>query len=214
MFPYESGQLIPWDGFRDRFPSTAEYLSRHRGVLDRRDRGRMRGPSWYGYSRNQALTIMETSKLLTPDYYAHASFSYDSTGHAFFCGGGAGGYGIVVADRVDPRTILGVLNSKLLGWYLQKISMRAYQTAMMYTKKYLVQLPIADGLVREPSVHLAGLVQRMLDLHQQLASAKTPVDKTALQRQIDATDRQIDQLVYELYGLTDDEIRIVEQATA
>jgi hypothetical protein len=41
----------------------------------------------------------------------------------------------------------------------------------------------------------------------------TPVDKTALQSQIDATDRQIDQLVYELYGLTDDEIRIVEEAT-
>ena len=36
----------------------------------------------------------------------------------------------------------------------------------------------------------------------------------AIQRQIDATDRQIDQFVYELYGLTDDEIRIVEDATA
>jgi type II restriction/modification system DNA methylase subunit YeeA len=41
----------------------------------------------------------------------------------------------------------------------------------------------------------------------------TPVDKTALQRQIDATDRQIDRLVYKLYNLTDDEIRIVEEAT-
>ena len=34
----------------------------------------------------------------------------------------------------------------------------------------------------------------------------------AVQRQIDATDKQIDQLVYELYGLTDDEIKIVEEA--
>ena len=40
-----------------------------------------------------------------------------------------------------------------------------------------------------------------------------PTDKTAVQRQIDATDRQIDQLVYELYGLTEDEISIVEEAT-
>ena len=38
-------------------------------------------------------------------------------------------------------------------------------------------------------------------------------DKTELQRQIDATDGQIDRLVYELYGLTEDEIRIVEEAT-
>ncbi len=38
-------------------------------------------------------------------------------------------------------------------------------------------------------------------------------NKTAIQRQIDATDRQIDRLVYELYDLTDEEIRIVEEAT-
>ena len=35
-------------------------------------------------------------------------------------------------------------------------------------------------------------------------------EKTALQRQIDATDRQVDQLVYELYGLTEEEVKIVE----
>jgi hypothetical protein len=45
-------------------------------------------------------------------------------------------------------------------------------------------------------------------------SARTADDKTALERQIDATDRQIDGLVYELYGLTDEEIKLVEEATA
>ena len=40
------------------------------------------------------------------------------------------------------------------------------------------------------------------------------LEQTALQRQIDATDRRIDALVYQLYGLSDDEIRIVEEATA
>jgi hypothetical protein len=46
------------------------------------------------------------------------------------------------------------------------------------------------------------------------SAAKTPQERSVLQRQIDATDRQIDQLVYELYGLTDAEIRIVEAANA
>ena len=36
------------------------------------------------------------------------------------------------------------------------------------------------------------------------------VERTAPGRQIETTDRQIDRLVYDLYGLTDDEIRIVE----
>jgi len=43
-----------------------------------------------------------------------------------------------------------------------------------------------------------------------LPQAKTDHDKTLLQRQITTTDHQIDQLVYELYGLSDDEIAIVE----
>ena len=49
-----------------------------------------------------------------------------------------------------------------------------------------------------------------LSLHQQLSSAKTPNDKTYLQRQFDTTDAQIDALVYELYRLTEEEIRLVE----
>lgn len=70
---------------------------------------------------------------------------------------------------------------------------------------------------------MIGLVDRMLALHKQLHAAKRERDKELLQRHppsqglrrtgIDATDRQIDQLVYELYGLTDREIRIVEEAT-
>jgi hypothetical protein len=50
----------------------------------------------------------------------------------------------------------------------------------------------------------------MLLLNKQLPEAKTDHENTSLQRQINATDQQIDQLVYELYGLTEEEIKIVE----
>ena len=50
------------------------------------------------------------------------------------------------------------------------------------------------------------LVQRLLDLHKQLPESSQASRKTALQRQIEATDGQIDALVYELYGLTEEEI--------
>ena len=60
---------------------------------------------------------------------------------------------------------------------------------------------------------MVALVERMLALHEQLAAARTPTAKTTLQRQIDATDRQIDRLVYELYELTEEEIGIVEGPT-
>jgi hypothetical protein len=57
---------------------------------------------------------------------------------------------------------------------------------------------------------MVELVEQMLDLNKQLAGAKAPQTKTVLQRQVDTTDRQIDRLVYELYELTEEEIKIVE----
>ena len=59
---------------------------------------------------------------------------------------------------------------------------------------------------------MISLVNRILDLHKKLVDAKVPDDKTRIERQIDATDKQIDHLVYNLYGLTEEEIAIVEDA--
>jgi len=58
------------------------------------------------------------------------------------------------------------------------------------------------------------LAATILRLHEQSQSATYPHDKERIGREIDATDRQIDQLVYELYGLSEEERRIVKEATA
>ncbi|MEA3356274.1 MAG: hypothetical protein U9Q23_02875 [Candidatus Bipolaricaulota bacterium] len=52
----------------------------------------------------------------------------------------------------------------------------------------------------------------MLKATSDLQAAKTDHEKSLIQRQIDTTDKQIDQLVYELYGLTEEESKIVENA--
>lgn len=67
-------------------------------------------------------------------------------------------------------------------------------------------------LVEQRQVLRLRARERMLELHTQLAVAKTVHAKTTIQRQIDATDAQIDKLVYELYGLSADEIKIVAGA--
>ena len=59
---------------------------------------------------------------------------------------------------------------------------------------------------------MVALVEGMLYLQERLVAASIPADRTLYQRQIEATDRQIDALVYELYGLTEDEIRVVEES--
>jgi hypothetical protein len=84
-----------------------------------------------------------------------------------------------------------------------------------YFTQFIEQLPMrlinfGNPIDKARYDQIVKLVEQMLSLHKQLANVKTPDEKTRLQRQIDATDHQIDLLVYELYGLTDEEIQIVE----
>ena len=58
---------------------------------------------------------------------------------------------------------------------------------------------------------LVKLVEQMLAMHKTQAAARTPQEQTALTRQTAALDTQIDQLVYALYGLSQEEIKIVEK---
>ena len=70
------------------------------------------------------------------------------------------------------------------------------------------------NLVQEYEDMVPTFVEQMLDLHKKLAASAIPEDRALYQRQIEASDRQIDALVYELYGLTEEEIAIVERASA
>lgn len=60
---------------------------------------------------------------------------------------------------------------------------------------------------------MVKLVEQMLELHKRLSAARTPSEKTSLERQIAATDTQIDRLVYDHYGLTEEYLTIVEETT-
>jgi hypothetical protein len=110
-------------------------------------------------------------------------------------------------DLVELKYLLGVLLSRLGAWYLRTKYPIYDALYPWYTKKQLAAFPI-----KAKDNQMVALVEQMLALHRQLAAAKTAHDKTALQRQIAATYRQIDRLVYTLYNLTEEEIKIVEGA--
>jgi hypothetical protein len=85
--------------------------------------------------------------------------------------------------------------------------------------RQLAQLPIRPidfTDIAEKTQHdkMTIFVEQMLELHKRLAKAKTPQEKESLERQIQETDSSIDLLVYELYGLNEEEVKIVEGAYA
>ena len=115
----------------------------------------------------------------------------------------------------DLRYILGIMNSRLIDFAYGLMNPEKGEALAQVKKQHVEQLTIHIINFSEPTDkarhdRMVKLVEQMLTLHKQSAATKTPDDKTRLQRQIDATDQQINLLVYELYGLMEKEIRIVE----
>ena len=110
------------------------------------------------------------------------------------------------------KYVLGVINSKLMRYYYIRNFTNESSLTVNISKTYLDKLPIPniDLVDRTISNRINGLVDQMLSSKKQLQQAKTESDKNYLERKCETLDRQIDQLVYQLYGLTEEEIKIVE----
>ena len=175
----------------------------------------MKGGGWYGYVYPKALDVMPLPKIFTPDIALRASFSFDKTGEAFFTGGTAGGYGVLVSSEFSRFYILGLLNSTLLNWFNRKIATQMRGGYYSFESRFISRLPIrtinpSDSSDKQKHDAVVGLVETMLSLHEQKAAATDPAERERLEREIADTDAEIDRLVYRLYDLTEEEIRIVE----
>jgi hypothetical protein len=118
-------------------------------------------------------------------------------------------------SRYDIRYFLGSLNSRYFRWLYDCLVQETGRVFAQVKLSKLKQLPIRtiDFNNAQDKAHhdrMVSLVEKMLALHKQLPAANTVHEREMVQRQIDATDRAIDRLVSELYGLTEEEIKIVE----
>jgi len=205
----------------DRYSATKRHLQKFRRELTPKKSGSSgpgRKPGAYQWYEIQDTIDyydeFRKPKIIFPDIGKESRFSFDTAG-------------LFVTNTVYiiPRNdicLLGILNSKLIWFHLMNtctvLGDPRKGGRLRLFKQFVDLIPIRAISLSGPTdkVHhdkMVKLVESMLDLHQKLHAARTPMEKTALERQIDATDRQIDALVYELYGLTDEEIAIVEEAT-
>lgn len=117
--------------------------------------------------------------------------------------------------KTDDLYLLGLLNSQVLDFVLHSIASTKQGGYFEYKPMYVQQLPIRtidfdNSTDKANHDKIVQLVEQMIALNKQLAFEKAPQTKTVLQRRIDATDRQIDELVYKLYNLNDDEVKIIQ----
>jgi hypothetical protein len=111
--------------------------------------------------------------------------------------------------------LLGVLNSRLISWYFLRRSQVGQRDdfpkiVLKETRALPIASPSGNPEIGQRVEVLAG---RMLVLLRDYLPAKTDHEREALRRQLDATDRELDGLVYELYGVTDNEVVLIENTS-
>jgi adenine-specific DNA-methyltransferase len=112
----------------------------------------------------------------------------------------------------NAKYILGLLNSQLLNWFYRNKFTNESTLTVNLSKEYLSQIPIrvinfTDHGEKKRHDKMVSLVERMLELHKR--KPRMPQEQEMVKREIQSTDNQIDHLVYELYGLTEEEVKVV-----
>ena len=125
----------------------------------------------------------------------------------------------VLEGGPEPAYLLGILNSRLLRLFWIENYYDRRRTFPKIKGTYLKKIPIyrpTPGDAQDIAKHdrVVSLVSSMIGLNKEHAATKSEAQKSIIQRQIDATDAEIDRLVYDLYGLTEGEIALVEEASA
>ena len=106
-------------------------------------------------------------------------------------------YFLLPPPGINPKFLLGILNSSTIRFYLDQIAGTSGMGTSRWINSYVKQFPIPEA-TQDTRLHLIRLVDRILD-----AKAADPgTDTTEL-------EEEIDWLVYDLYGLTDEETAVV-----
>ncbi len=172
---------------------------------------------WYELWNQRSFDKQAVKKIVVREVSIEARFSIsDET--QFYLDTTSG---IIPKERMLPNLyfLLGLLNSRLLEYYYKRTTVPKAGGFYIYKHMFLRPLPIRRIDFSDPgekAMHhrIVGLVEEMLELQRRVSPIRnTPCnERDELLRAIEQKDREIDQAVYDLYGLTEEERRIVEGA--
>ena len=189
---------------RQNYPAIANHLQPFSEAAEKRYD---KGEHWWELRACDYYDEFENRKIIYPNICKRPEFAFDQNG-------------IYTNQKcfiipTDNMYLLGMLNSSttyfLFRSILPKLRGDFYEPSYVYFKDFPIRtIDFSNPADAARHDRMVSLVDQMLSLHKQHHEARTPHEQTGLQRQIEAIDGQIDALVYELYGLTEEEIKIVE----
>ena len=201
-----AGDQAGWRWFRKKFPAIARHL---KPFAERAKERKHQGDFWWECACEPGVFDHDRPRVFFPGSGKFQTFMFDA--------------GAVVPDRhtrfisSSSLFLLAVLNSRLGTFVLRVIADEMPENNQQKVWERIAALPIYTPDFDNPDDkarhdRMVSLVTEMLELHKHLGHAKTDQERRLIAQEIGSTDRQIDSLVFGLYGLTADEIAVVEEA--
>jgi hypothetical protein len=192
-----------------RYPHAEKYLRSFKHLNTCKEVTENKHP-WWSLHRPRDPEIFTSPKFIGLTTTKTIELVYDEESSAYVTDAM---YVFRLKPRFDPWASMAILQSKLF-LFLYRVANQGESRVIPQVKASKLQtLPFPDIDSSDPVIiELHRCCTAMYSLNKEMAGIRNPNDKTRLQREIEATDRRIDQLVYELYGLTEEEIKIVEEA--
>jgi hypothetical protein len=194
-----------WRWLSGNYPSIAEHLA---PFCEEAKKRYDQGEFWWELRPCDYYSEFEKTKIIYPNICKRPEFTFDDqflyTNQKCFI------------IPLENKYLLGILNSSITFFLFKNILPKLrgdfYEPGYKYLKDFPIPIIDVDS-ASEKANHdkIVELVDMMLELLKKYHSAKIATEKNLFKKQIDIVDKQIDQLVYELYGLTDEEIKIVEE---
>ncbi len=173
----------------DRYPAIRAYLEPFRERLERRATSAHH--AWYELQQPQMgiYPEFEKPKIVWPDIALRPTFAFDSDRFFPDC--------TLFTVPTANYYILGILNSAASESFYRQVSSTIQQSFIRFKTQYVRQIPIPDAPPAERAA-IEGLVRRLLALRGEGEEAA-------------ALERELNERVYRLFGLTKEEIRLIEE---
>ncbi|MGP1511586.1 MAG: TaqI-like C-terminal specificity domain-containing protein [Treponema sp.] len=213
LFPYKKTngkyELICAKEMKNAYPLCFNYLLKFKTLLSTR-KIPLTNDNFYKYSAARSLNDYEQPKILIPDMLVSNRMGFDVQGEFFT--GPAIHCPIFneIGCKVPEKVYLAILNSNLFWFFISNTSTALRGNAYRLTPEFITRFSFPDLYGNENNELLIKLVDQMITAQEQLGSAISDSDKKFLQQRVDILDKQINTVVYGLYGLTEDEVKVVE----
>lgn len=200
VYPYEfqnsNTSLIELDNIKTKFPKMYKYIMENSVPLkERKDSRNLFGDrvGWYGLVRFGQLETFMKPKIVTPGEVKHNKFCIDDTKSGFT---GARVFAITVEDEtVDIRYLLALLNSKVVEFFMHHTASLKAGGYYSYSTSALEKIPII----------IADNQNEYIELVDEIMEKKRCAENTT------ALENQIEEKIFGLYELNDEEIDIIRK---